>query len=386
MKKLMIFIAFAIIFAACGATSTKDMPADLAGLKGLLKNKQTEMLNLKEEIDSIKVKIEKLDPNFMKKEIPVVELVELKREDFNHYVEVQGSIDAGETKYVSSELPGKIMKLYVKEGNRIKRGQLLATIDAENIRKSIEELNTGLELAKDLYDRQKRLWEKNIGSEIQYLQAKNNMERLEKSLATANTSLAKSRIYSPLSGTVARLMNKEGEVASPGMPILHLISISKVKIKADVPEVYIRDIKRKDLVKVRVPVLDLEKNVPVYRIGQIINQNNRTFEVEVRLNNPNYELKPNLLAMLYVNDYKVEDAVAVPLELVQQDLSGKSFVFAVEEKEGKYFVAKKLIETGIVYEGKIEVLSGLEGTEKLVTTGAQYLAEGEEVMIEEVNS
>jgi len=262
----------------------------------------------------------------------------------------------------------------------------LATVDAENIRKSIEELETGLTLATDLYNRQKRLWEKNIGSEIQYLQAKNNKERLEKSLETAQISLRKSNIYAPLSGTVARLMNKEGEIASPGVPILQVISTSIVKVKADVPEVYIRDIKRKDIVRVRVPVLDLDQQVPVYRIGQIINANNRTFDVEVRIKNPKNELKPNLLAMLYINDYKAENALSVPLELVQQDVSGKNFVFTVEERDEKFFVSKKFIETGIAYEGKIEVINGLDGNEELVTTGSQYLAEGEEITLKSTES
>ena len=381
MKNILTLLAISIFLAACGSTGSNEIPNDVEGLKSMLKAKESQVLNLKTEIDTIKARISKIDPDFMKKEIPVVDLIELQKEDFKHFVEVQGSIDAGESKFVSSEMPGKIVRLYVKEGSRIKKGQLLASIDAENIKKSIDELNTSLGLAKDLYERQKRLWEKNIGSEVQYLQAKNNMERLEKSLETAQISLGKSRVYAPLSGTVARLVSKEGEFASPGAPILHVISTSKVKIKADTPEVYLKAVKRRDLVRVKVPVLELEKEVPVYRIGQIINENNRTFEVEVRLDNPGNVLKPNLLALLYINDYTAEDAVSVPLELIQQDLSGKSFVFAVEELENKFYVNKKMIETGIAYDGKIEVTNGLEGTEKLITTGAQYLAEGEEVAI-----
>jgi RND family efflux transporter MFP subunit len=258
----------------------------------------------------------------------------------------------------------------------------LATIDAENIEKGIEEMEQSLGLAKDLYERQKRLWEKNIGSEIQYLQAKNNMERLEKSLETMKVSLKKSKIYSPLSGIVARMMNKQGEIASPGMPILQIISTQQVKINADVPEVHLTDVKRKDMVRVKVPVLDYEREVPVYRVGQIINNNNRTFEVEVKLNNPSNDLKTNLLAMIYINDYTAENAVVVPLELVQQDVSGKSYVYALEPgEENTQVVIKKLIETGIASEGVIEVLGGLEGNETLVTTGAQYLAAGDVVKI-----
>jgi RND family efflux transporter MFP subunit len=381
MKNIIVLLTISVLFTACGSTGPNEMPADLSGLKNLLKSKENQLVSIKTEIDTIKARIKKLDPDFMKKEIPVVDLIELQRKDFKHFVEVQGTIEPGESKYISSEMPGKILRLYVKEGSMVKRGQLLAKIDAENIQKSIEELNTSLDLAKDLYERQQRLWEKNIGSEVQYLQAKNNMERLEKSLETANTSLKKANIYSPLTGTVTRLMSKEGEFASPGVPILHVISTSMVKIVADTPEEYLKDVKRKDIVRVRVPVLELEQEVPVYRIGQVINENNRTFEVEVRLKNPGNELKPNLLSLIYINDYSAEDAVSVPLELVQQDVSGKNFVYAVEEREGRYFVNKKLVETGIAYESNIEILNGLDGNEKLITTGAQYLAEEEEIAI-----
>lgn len=386
MKKILSILIIAVLFAACGASNPGESPKDLPGLKSQLQQKEEQLLALKDEISTIKSQIKELDPEFDKKEIQVVEMMELQRSEFNHYVEVQGLIEAGETKFISSEIPGQILKLYVKEGSRIKKGQLLAQIDAENMKKSIEELETGLTLAKDLYERQKRLWEKKIGSELQYLQAKNNMERLEKSLEAAEVSLKKANIYSPLTGTVERLMNKEGEIASPGVPILHLISIDKVKVVADVPEVYVRNIKRRDMVRVSVPVVELEQEVPVYRIGQIINQNNRTFDVEVRLNNPGYELKPNMLALLYVNDYKAEDVLSVPLELVQQDLSGQSFVYVVDVKEGKNYVSKKIVETGLTYDGNVEITKGLEGNEKLITTGTQYLAEGEEIKLKQTNS
>lgn len=381
MKKIFLFLAIAILFAACGATPDGEMPTDLAGLKSMLVDKEKQLNDLKTEIDTIKSKITQLDPAFGEKQKQVVDYIELERGEFRHFVEVQGIIEAGEDKFVSSEIPGKIVKISVKEGSRVKRGQLLASIDAEDMKKSIEELETNLVLARDLFERQKRLWEKNIGSEVQYLQAKNNMERLEKSLEAARISLQKANIYSPMNGIVARLMTEQGEVASPGVPILHLISIQQVKVIADVPEVYIRDVKRRDLVEVKVPALDLEQSVPVYRIGQIIDQNNRTFDVEVKINNPNNELKPNLLALLYINDYTAEDAVSVPLELVQQDVSGKSFVYVAEEKEGSYFVRKKTVKTGRATEGSMEILSGLEGTEKLITTGTQYLAEGEEIEV-----
>lgn len=353
----------------------------MAGLKSTLISKEKELNTLKTEIDSIKSRIESLDPEYGKKEVPVVELLQLSRQDFNHFVEVQGAIEADEERMISSEMPGKITSLRVKEGDNVKKGQLIATIDTESIEKGIDELQKSMELANDLFERQERLWQKNIGSEIQYLQAKNTKERLEKSLASAELSLKKAKIYAPISGAVTMVLGKQGEITSPGVPIIKLISTRQVKLTADVPETYIRDVKRNDFVNVKVPVLELDKRARVSRIGNEINNNNRTFEVEVKLDNSKRELKPNLLAMLMINDYSAEDAVAIPLELVQQDVSGNSFVFSAEQKEGKYFVMKKMIETGVAFDGMVEILEGLKGDEMLVTTGSQYLADGQEIAL-----
>jgi len=386
MKNIITMLTISILLASCGATNTDEMQNDVNGLKVELKNKQNEMLILKAGIDSLKAQIVKLDPEFEKKEVPVVELLGLTREDFKHYVEVQGNIVAGEEKMISAELPGKITSLTINEGDNVRKGQLLATIDVETIENSIEELKKTMELANDLYDRQKRLWDQNIGSEIQYLQAKNNKERLEKTLATAQLSLKKSKIYAPMSGSVTMLLGKQGEMTSPGMPILKMMNTDVVKLKADVPEDHIRNVKMSDLVRVEIPVLDFEKEIRVSRIGNVINSNNRTFEVEVRLNNSNKELKPNLLAMLHINDYKSLDAVAVPLELVQQDVSGKKYIFTAKQEGDKYYVQKKIIETGVAYNGLIEIVKGLNGDEKLVSVGSQYLAEGDEITVNGVDS
>jgi len=177
------------------------------------------------------------------------------------------------------------------------------------------------------------------------------------------------------------LMAKQGEITSPGMPILQMINTQTVKMKADVPEVYIRDVRRNDFVRVKIPVLDYEKEVRVSRVGNVINSNNRTFEVEVKLDNPGNEIKPNLLAYLYINDYEAKDAVALPLDLIQQDVSGNNYVFVVRDSSETYMAEKRQIQTGVVFNGKMEVLEGLKGDEQLVTTGAQYLADGEQVLV-----
>lgn len=379
MKKLLAFIAIAILFSACGSTGANEEPTDLAGLKSLLISKEKELGNLEAEIESLRVKIEDLDPDFKEKEIPVVELADIQRGEFKHYVEVQGLVQAGEERMVSVEMMGKIISLRVKDGDRVKKGQLLANIDTETIEKNIAELNKSLELAVDVYERQERLWQKKIGSELQYLQAKNNKERLEKSLATVQTSLDKAKVYAPISGTVTRVMAEQGELASPGVPILQLINTYRVKVNGDVPEAYVKNVSRNDFVQVKVPVLELDTRAKVSRVGSIINTNNRTFEVEVELPNPKGELKPNLLAILMINDYSSEDMVSLPLEFIQQDVSGQSYVFIARKEGEKYFAKKQIIKTGLAYEGLIEVTEGLQGDERIVSTGSQYLGDGQEI-------
>ena len=382
MKNVLVFVVLSVLLAACGASTDQNGNSqDLAGLKNELIAKEKQFNEIRVQIDTLKARITALDPDFDKKEIAVVELIQLKKGDFKHFVEVQGAIQADEEVMVSSELPGKIISLRVKEGDRVNQGQLIARIDAESAEKGIEELQKSLEMARDLYERQQRLWEQNIGSEIQFLQAKNTKERLEKSLESAQLSLKKANIFSPISGTVTMVLAEQGEITSPGVPIVKLINTSKVKLTADVPESYIRDVKRNDYVGVKVPVLDMEQQARVTRVGTVIDNSNRTFEVEVRLNNPGLQLKPNLLAMLMINDYEAKDAVTVPLQLVQQDVSGNSYVFVAEPADSLYMVTKKLVETGIAFDGFVEILSGLEGNEMLISTGSQYLAEGQQVAV-----
>jgi membrane fusion protein (multidrug efflux system) len=381
MKKILAIFAVTVLLASCGANGSKEEPTDLEGMKSLLITKEKELGQLESDIESLRIKIQEMDPSFKEKEIPVVELAPIEKGTFNHYVEVQGLVQAGEERMVSGEMMGKITSLRVKDGDRVRKGQLLATIDTETIEKSIAEIKKSLELANDVYERQKRLWEKKIGSEIQYLQAKNNKERLEKSLATIQTSLDKAKIYAPISGTVSQLMAEQGEMASPGVPLMKLINTYRVKVNGDVPEAYVQNVAKNDYVQVKIPVLDLETRAKVTRIGSTINSNNRTFEVEVRLPNPKGDLKPNLLAILMINDYTAEDVVSIPLEFVQQDVSGQSYVFKIVEEDGKYYVNKQIIETGMTYQSKVEVMEGLSGEERIVSTGAQYLGDGQEIEI-----
>ncbi|HAQ38799.1 MAG TPA: hypothetical protein DCQ58_09860, partial [Saprospirales bacterium] len=248
MKNILIFMSI-ILLASCGA-STNQGEASVEGLSKLIKEKEKQMIVLKTEIDSIKRQITKLDPDYFKKEIKSLEVITVMEEDFKSYYEVQGLINAEEEVVISSEMPGRLTTLNIELGSNVTKGQLIGTVDTEGTEKQIEELKKSLELAVDVYDRQKRLWDQNIGSEIQFLQAKNNKERLEKTLVSAQLALKKSKIYAPVSGSIAMMMAEKGEMVSPGVPIARMMSTSKVKLVADVPEKFVRNVKKNDKVLV----------------------------------------------------------------------------------------------------------------------------------------
>lgn len=381
MKNILIFMSI-VLLASCGA-STDTGDASVEDLSGLIKEKEQQVIVLKTEIDSIKRQIIKLDPDYFQKEIKSLEVMTVKTEDFKSYYEVQGLVSADEEVVISSEMPGRLTSLNIELGSNVTKGQLIGTVDTEGTEKQIEELKKSMELANDVYDRQKKLWDQNIGSEIQYLQAKNNKERLEKTLNSVQTALKKSKIYAPMSGSISMMMAEKGEVVSPGVPIARMMSTTRVKLLADVPEKFVRNVKKRDKVLVKIPALDYSNEVEVSRIGNFIHPNNRTFEVEVRLSNPGGTLKPNLLALMYINDYSAKNTIVLDQGLVQQDLSGKYYVFAVKEENGKYFAEKRTIEMGRTYDGKVEIKSGIEPNDKVIVSGISYLADSQEIKIEE---
>jgi RND family efflux transporter MFP subunit len=242
-------------------------------------------------------------------------------------------------------------------------------------------LETSLEFAITTYERQKRLWDQNVGSEMQYLQAKNNKERLEKSLETLRHQLTKAKVYAPISGVVDHVFLKSGELAGPGTPIVQILNTQKVKVVADVPESYLNKIKKGELVTVQFPAIDQEFKSKVTLIGRTINPSNRTFTVEIDLPNKSRMLKPNLLAVMMINDNTQKGVVVIPIELVQQEVSGRSFVFVKDENKEGAFAKKVIVETGASYEGNIIITSGLEGGEELIATGARGLANNELIKI-----
>lgn len=382
MKQSTLFLAIALVFVACGG-GEKPVPDDLKGKKALLIEKENTLDQLQKEVATLKAEIEKIEPPKEKKH-RLVSAVPVAKKKFQHFVDIQGTVQSDDFVNVTSEVPGRIMQMNLKEGQNVRKGQLVASLDMEQVDKQIAELNTSLELAQDVFERQKRLWDQDIGSEMQFLQAKNSKERLEKSLETIKFQQTKAKVYAPISGVVEMVNLKSGEVTAPGVPIVQILNTNKVKVVAAVPENYLQAVKKGEEVIINFPALNMEKKARISRIGSTINPANRTFEVEVDLSNGKGLFKPNLLAQMLINDISIKDAVTIPLILLQQDVSGKSFVYIIEKTEdGNESAAKKVfVETGDSYQNDIVVTKGLTGNEILIGEGSRGIADGELIRVE----
>lgn len=376
--KNLLFILFAIILVA--SCKPKDPAAEkiatLTEKKKAVATKKGEVKTLQDEIEMLNNEILELEPP--KEKAPTLITTEIiKSQEFKRYTLVQASVLSDDQVFASSETGGRLLSVTVNEGDYIKRGQLIATVDLKSLSDQKSELETSMSLAKDVYDRQKRLWDQNIGSEIQYLQAENNYERLQKTMNTLQTQIGKANVYSPITGVVDKEFLKAGEMAGPGAPIVQLFNPNKLKISADIPETYLGKIKRGDRVEIDFPAIDKQVTKSISLLGRTIDPSNRTFKVEVSSTSEGGALKPNLLAELKFNDYTKKEAIVVPLEIVQQEVNGKKFVYVTGKKEGKDVALKSYVTIGEGYEGNIIIEDGLKAGDQIIINGARSVANGD---------
>ena len=299
---------------------------------------------------------------------------------FQHFIQVQGTVESDNNIQVAPMSSGLVTKIHVSSGDRVREGTLLAELDGSILESSIAEVESGLVLARTIFERQERLWKQNIGSEIQYLQAKNNKESLEKRLETLKEQYKLTKIYSPIDGTIDEVIIKEGEMAAAGMPALRVVQLSNLKILVDLSEVYIARVKRNDRVRVNFPVIGKELELKIDAVSQVIDSNDRTFQIEVKLPRSETGIKPNMLAVLIINDYSNPEALVVPANIIQKT-EDERFLFVARKTNGDWIAEKRIVKTGETSENGMEVLSGLEEGEYVVTLGFQNLADGQKMAV-----
>lgn len=352
--------------------------------KGASDDPMAQLAALKDQKAAIEAKIatlqqELVSKGVIEKTLPKVALTELKTEPFYHFIDLQGRVDADENVAATSKIPGALKRIYVKNGDVVRKGQLLAEIEDAVILSSLNEMKGQLQVAEDLYRRQKSLWDQNIGSEIQYIQAKNNKESLERSLATLNANWAMTKIHAPTSGTVDNVILNQGEAISPGIPLCLIVNLSKLKIKGEVTEAYASKVNKGDQVKVYFPDTEKDITTTINYVSKSINPVSRTFSVESIPLKGDY--RANQIAVMKIIDYQNPKAIVIPVNLIQSSQEGDYVLVAEKTGTGDQATIKKaLIKQGQNYSGFVEIMSGLKAGDLIVSTGFQDINNGETVI------
>lgn len=384
MKKFILLTGIIGLVVACGNNEEKSVEdviatQDLSEIRAKKAELSTQQSELSKKIDQLDEEIKKLDKN---RNFALVSIDTLNQQKFRHYAEVQGNVATDENILIYPEYSGILTSVKVNEGERVSKGQVLATIDDGGLRNQLAQLEAQARLAKTTYERQQRLWEQNIGSEIQYLESKTNYEALESSVNQLKSQLAKTVVRAPFSGVIDDVISEQGEVVNPGQnQLFRLISLDKMYVEADVPENYLSKIRKGTDVKVQISSVGKEFEGKVSQVGNNINPNNRTFRIEVAVPNEEGMIKPNQIATIKLNDYTSETAMVIPENSIQKNAMGESLVYLYEPNSNSSTgTAKKaVVEVGYTYNDSIEVVNGLNGGDILITEGSKNLREGQEV-------
>ena len=367
-------IVLTSLLMACGG----EKKTDLQGKREELAELKSQQAELNTKIKTLESEVTKLDPK--KAEIARVKdvtVAPVSSSTFRHYVELQGTIDAKNNVQVSPKSGGVVTAVYVKEGDRVRAGQAIAKVDDQIMRESVAELKTQLSLANTIFEKQAALWKQQIGTEIQYLQAKNNKEALERKLSTLNVQLAQSTVTAPISGVVDQVSVKIGQSAAPGVGLVRIVNLSQLKVVAKVSDTYSGSVRKGDPVVIRFPDLNRDIKSSISFVSTSVDAMSRTFTIEAPLPSDN-SLKPNMLAQVKINDQNIANAIVIDQNLIQNTEQGQLVYVAVNEG-GKKVAKAKQIKTGQSYDGRIAVTQGLQSGDQIVTNGYQDLVDGQPI-------
>jgi membrane fusion protein, multidrug efflux system len=309
--------------------------------------------------------------------IPPVTAMEIKPEVFTHFIQVRGTVESDNNIFVPAQRPNIVTRILVTEGDYVNSGQLLAELDNESIIQSRNEIKNALELARTLYERQKNLHEKNIGTEVQYLQSKSQLDNLEIKLKSVENELEKTRIFSPIDGVVDHIAIKEGEAAIPNAGAIRVANFSALKIRARLAENLISQVKRGDPVRVLFPIPDIKLEMQISAVSKVIDPQNRTFDIEVKLpDNPS--INPNMQAMLTIKTYENPEALVVPMNALQRT-ENENLLFVAVKKNDQWIAELRKVTLGRLYDNRAEILSGLNQNDVVITFGINNVTPGEPV-------
>jgi len=374
MKKIILIATFSALIFSCGKKEENANIDSLIASKNLVSIKakraelQTQLTQLDNAITELDVK---------KTEEALVSVETVKDTVFSHYLEVQGNVNTKENLIIYPQFAGILNTVNVIAGQKVSKGQVLGTIDDGGLSQQLAQLENQLALAKTTFERQKRLWDQKIGSEIQYLQAQTNMVSQQKAVSQMKAQLAKTRVIAPFNGVIDELIAERGQVVGPGQGLMRIVNLNNMFVSTSVPESYIGKLKVGTEVSVYLASLGKSFNGKIRQVGNNINPNNRSFGIEVSVPNTDNLLRPNQVAKLKITDYTNAKAVVVPSNVIQEDADGNQFVFEVSSVKDKTGIAKKVIvKVGKTSDNFTEILSGLEPKTVLVGDGVKTVSEG----------
>jgi len=378
------FFLIIMIFSCSPPVEQNELVDDgtIESKKAILQDKKAKIASLSADISKLEKDIITLDPNAFKGKPVLVMADKAKKMDFEEFTEVTGSIVTKGNFTANAQMGGTILRMNYEEGDRISKGKLVAEIDAEPLKKSREELELQLKLAKDVFERRNRLWAQKIGSEIDFITAKNQVEALEKSISSLDVQLDKNKVYAPASGVVEMVFAKQGELAGPGAPILSIVNTVNVQVEADVSENYLSSVKVGDEIMVEIPALELNRKAKISNIASMINPENRTFKIEAKISNSDRKLKPNMLTLVKIRQFYEKEAIVIPTNAIIQG-ENEDFVFIIDQTPQGKLAKKMVIERGKTTDNLTQVKSGLTGSETIIADGKNKVREGSLITVQE---
>ncbi len=378
-----LLLTLGLVSVSCQTKSSGSIDELIASNdENLLRAKRTELSAQRNALDTdikrLDVVIASLDKSAS---LPLVATYEVALQEFNHFTSFQGTVKTMKNINVYPEMPGQLLEVLVVEGQKVEKNQVLARIDDGGLLAQLAQAKSQLVLAETLFNRQERLWSQNIGSEIQFLQAKTQFESAEKAVDALSLQAEKSVVRAPFDGTVDQIFKEPGTIVAPGMgsELFRVVNIDKVYVEVDVPETHITSISEGSKVRVNLSAIGEEIDARISRVSKVINPSNRSFTVEIPLENKSGFIRPNLMASVAINDYSNKSAIMIPQSVVSENAEGQQYCFALEESTEGYIAKRLIIETGKTSEDFIEVLEGVEKGALLITEGAKKVSDNQPV-------
>lgn len=385
--KIFLYLLVPFLLIQCGSEEKKTT-AEIIDSQDLasIQNKKAEVVKtlnaLELELEELNQAIGQLDKE---QKFLLITSITAQEAPYAHYVSFQGALETDQNIVMYPEIPALLKSVNVKEGQRVKKGDVLAELSDSGMIDQLQQLEVQYALAKTTFERQKRLWEQQIGSEMQYLQAEAQFKSLQKSISQMQDQVAKTKISAPFDGIVDHILADEGSSLAPGMtPVIRIINLDQMKVSASVPEIHLPNIQRGSIVNVEVPVLNRTFEANINTVGNFINPNNRTFRVEIALKNTDGHLKPNMTAQLYINDYNNPEAILIPSKNILENQKGENYVYKLQplSKEDKTYKAiKTFVKLGRSSDNYTEVLEGISSGDQLVEDGIRLVEDQQMVKV-----